>query len=457
MAGKRTVGNINVILSASTARFQRGMKRASAAVGKFSKSAVRVGFRLAKMGAAFAAAGVAIAAYYTAKAFKSIDATAKLARSIGIATEKLAGLRLAAQLSGVSSEAFDKSIKQLVRRVGELNFKTGEAEYALTRLGLDGAKLAEMSPDEAIRAIAERLAGVKLASERAALAYTLFGRAGIDLVNLLSMTGAQMDEVQQQAVKLGLAFSNIDAAKVEAANDALTRVKSVFEGIWNAVAINLAPLITDVSDRIWTWATSGEGVGVVVTKVMAAIGRAVGKVVEWVYDLQAAFVEMKMTALLTLAELQENDPVAQSFQWHRDSAAGLRAAAEEMADEVTKLRNAGWKAGKGVEEYIAGVQRAADKAAEAAVKWKENTAQIPDAIAEAVAAVVPEKIERATGGNSVMGSRAALVRGTAEEFRARQAGGNPVVSAIKEVVKEVKRSNGILGSLGKDKYTYWAF
>jgi hypothetical protein len=84
-------------------------------------------------------------------------------------------------------------------------------------------------------------------SEKAAAAYAFFGRSGSQMLNLLE---SNLDGTIERAKELGITFSREQAAGIEEANDAITRMKASFEGVGNALAISVAPLITKIADTI---------------------------------------------------------------------------------------------------------------------------------------------------------------------------------------------------------------
>ena len=222
-------------------------------------------------GAALAAAGIYGIGYMIKQQMAAIDATAKLSDRLGIATEALVGLQHAAQISGVEAETLNKSLEIFSRRLGEVDMGVGQATYALDKLGLDYKMLIDRSPAEAIGIVADQIASLKTQSEKAAAANYLFGRSGQQLLNLFDQGSKGIAEFQREAERLGLTFSRFDAAKVERANDALTRAKSVMIGLFRSATIEIAPYIDAAATAFANWATEGEGVGIKVTHIFEGV------------------------------------------------------------------------------------------------------------------------------------------------------------------------------------------
>jgi hypothetical protein len=100
-----------------------------------------------------------------------------------------------------------------------------------------------MSPDEQFRKIAGAMQGVAGAGDKARLAYDIFGRSGVSLVNTLALGEDGLKGVTEEAKALGIAVSRPEAAKIEQLNDSIYRIKSAFTGLGHQAAIAFAPLI----------------------------------------------------------------------------------------------------------------------------------------------------------------------------------------------------------------------
>jgi hypothetical protein len=190
---------------------------------------------------------------------QAIDEIAKAADRIGITTEAYVGLAHAANLAGVDVESLNMSLQFMQRGMTDAATGTGEAVAAFNRLGLNAKALASLPAEQALGRIGDALGGVTNASERASLAMDLFGaRGGPRLLALLSTGSAGIAQAQAEAAKLGIAFSRIDAAEVEQANDAMTRLGAVTEGVSRKLAIGLAPFVEGIAVRLTEAATSGQ-------------------------------------------------------------------------------------------------------------------------------------------------------------------------------------------------------
>ena len=205
--------------------------------------------RMAKAGAVMATAAAAGLTYLVKGQMDAIDIIAKLSARLGIATEDLVGLQHAASISGVSTEALNKSLEMFTRRLGEMTMGSGEAQRGLDMLGLKTEELIRLSPAAAMGIAADRINRLETQAEKAAAAYFLFGRAGAQLVNMFKVGSEGLKEFQREAEKLGLTLSNIDAALIEAANDAMTRARASVTGLVRVLTIKLAPRIVELANK----------------------------------------------------------------------------------------------------------------------------------------------------------------------------------------------------------------
>jgi len=232
------------------------MKGARSQVKQFSRT-IKTGIkRIAGFGAALSGLSVAGLGVMLKRTMSNIDATAKLSRQLGITTEKLQGLRHAAEITGPGAETLDKGLAVLSKRLGEAAMGSGEARQALEQLGLSPASLMAMTPDEAFYRIADAMQGVATQSEKNAIASKLFSRANQELVNTLALGSEGLVKHQTEAARLGKTYSNLAAEDVENANDAITRLQASLSGAAVAATTELAPAIRDVAETLaevdWT-------------------------------------------------------------------------------------------------------------------------------------------------------------------------------------------------------------
>ena len=255
------VGSLLVRIGADTGGLRKGGRRAETTMQAMSRQARRTAARLAKIGTAATAAGVAMTAALTKRGLESVDAQAKLARQLGGTADGLRGLQLAASDAGVESSALDKSMEKLNSRIGEARRGTGQAAASFERLGLDADNLARMDVDQRMAHIAGAMDGLGMSTDQAADELRQMGIRNTELVNMLADGGDAIRSARDEVDAYGLSLSAVDTAQVEAANDAMSRIGLIVEAVSNQLAVELSPILQGVAELFTDTAKETGGLG----------------------------------------------------------------------------------------------------------------------------------------------------------------------------------------------------
>lgn len=258
------IASMSVTIRADTKPFQNGLKQARTALGRFQADVTSLTAAVGKYTGAIGALGGVFAVFKTQAT--AIDELAKTSKKLGMASEQLAGLRLAAEESGVAASTMDMALQRMVRRVAEAAQGAGEAKAAIAELGLDAKKLAQMTPDEQLRALADAMQRVGSQGDKVRLAMRLFDSEGVALVNTLKGGRVAMDEATEAAKRLGIGITNDQASGVERFNDALGRAWTAIKGIVQQLIVFLAPALEKVAKVL-------EGIASIFTRVMGIINQ----------------------------------------------------------------------------------------------------------------------------------------------------------------------------------------
>ncbi len=203
--------------------------------------------RIAAIGIAGAVAGTVL---LTRESLKLIDALAKESQLLGITTEKLAAMKLQASKAGVETKTLEKSLVNVTRVVAEAADGTGLAVDTLKKLGLEARDLAQQSPDEQFKQIAEAMKGLNTQSEKVLASYELFGGRGAALLRVLDQGAAGFEDAERKVKLYGTAISAVDAASIEEANDATTDLREAFKGLGFDLARRVAPGLKSTNEGL---------------------------------------------------------------------------------------------------------------------------------------------------------------------------------------------------------------
>jgi len=245
-------------------------------------------------GAAFAVGGAAGFGYMIKQQMAAIDSIAKMSDELKISTKALSAYEHAAKISGTTIETLHKGLEIFVRRLGEAKAGIGEGRRGLEMLGMKAQDLIDMGTEKSFEHVAIRISELKTAAEQAGAAYNFFGRQGVQLLNLFQQGEAGIKKLRMEADKLGITFSRIDAAKVEAANDALVRVRAVFTGLFRQATIELAPYIEAAAKAFTDWAISGEGAGAKVVTMFEQVSLAALEAAKGINGIPLALDKAKL-------------------------------------------------------------------------------------------------------------------------------------------------------------------
>lgn len=249
------LGTLAATITANTKPFSKGMKTAGGDMNKMEQGGKKFSLKgmILKLGLA---AGAAIAVGKALAGVKDqmaeLDKLGKTASKLGVGVQELERLRYAASLAGVEAAAFDKSLEKMARGVSEASHGLGTAKLALDDMGLSAAELMKQSPDQQMLTLANAIKKVKNPAEKARVAYQIFGRAGVDMINMLDQGSEAIEEQGKKFDELNGVMSRADIDAIAAANDAWTDTKVAIKGAWRTFTIAIAPVLKGLA-QVFTW------------------------------------------------------------------------------------------------------------------------------------------------------------------------------------------------------------
>lgn len=290
------------------------------------------------------------------------DALAKASDRLGITTEALAGLRYAGDLAGVSSEQLDTGLAKMSKTLADAAGGLKSADESFRQLGLSSRELAQLPADQAFMRISDALMNVDNNMQRLAITQDIFGRGAVGIINLMAEGSAGMMSARKEAEALGLALSRVDAAKIEIANDSFTRIKSVFAGVGNTIAVHLSPYIQAIGDWLVKSSTEADGFRSHIQTAFEVAAKAVGYLADGFHGLhvvwkllEQGWFELQNVVIQGIAKLNsglaslasllpglEVKPNSNLAKWAAESSAGIeKTRAELEALAMAQLPSAG--------------------------------------------------------------------------------------------------------------------
>jgi len=185
----------------------------------------------------------------------AMDELSKAVSKVGIAAEDLQKLRYAADLSGVSAEALDKSIGKLAVSMSDLETGTTDAQKALRAIGVKSSD----SPTEALDKIADQFAKMPDGIDKTSMAIKIFGKAGADLIPLLNGGAAGLKELGDEAERYGGILSGGTLKAAEAFNDNMSRLHRVMAGVVAQTTAGMLPALQTLTQFMVDATQKGDG------------------------------------------------------------------------------------------------------------------------------------------------------------------------------------------------------
>lgn len=185
------------------------------------------------------------------EALGSIDKLSKESRTLGTSVQGLREMRFAlGEIGGLDVGETDKAMERLTKAIGEANAGGKSQIETFKALGLESAKLAQVGTDEAMKQVADALAGVPSRTEQARLAMELFGREGQSVARAMEGGRAAIEAAGAASREYAGVITEMDAAQIEATNDAWGRVSAAVGSLTEQAAVELAPALQVAAEKV---------------------------------------------------------------------------------------------------------------------------------------------------------------------------------------------------------------
>lgn len=228
--------NLFIDIEARFAKFQdsldRAKKQTDGFVSGISRSLAGLGRIAGPLAGIASLAGLTAAIKSTADAADELD---KVSQKTGVTTEALSELKFAAEINNVTFEELQEGFKKLAVAI-DAN------DDVFRRLGLDPKSFQGL--DDALSQVADRFSQIQDPASAAALAVDLFGKSGNDLIPLLRLGKAGIEDFREEARRLGLTINSDFAKNADAFNDEIERMQAAFTGLKISIASGVLPTLT---------------------------------------------------------------------------------------------------------------------------------------------------------------------------------------------------------------------
>lgn len=378
------LGTLTLDLVAKIGGFTGPMDRASRSAETNAAEIAKAGKVMGAAIGAGAVAAVAGIALIVNSQRDLIDQQSKAAQALDTTYESMAVLERAGDLGGVGIEKITAASRQLNLNLGRAIQGTDAQVEAFERLGLSAQEIYDLPLDQRIATINNALIDNVQASERAAVAADIFGAKNAKAIQLIDAD--TIAEAARQVELFGLNLSDIDATKVEMANDALSTFSLLSEGIAKQLTVELAPILQAVGDEFLRAAEKSGGLGKAVKETSRSAVEALafiidaGSGVKRVFEIVASAMIYRVTEAVGQAtaiiasfnEMVDEIPgvdISRGTKAIREFSDAQLAIAKETASGIQDLLDTPL-AGTAFKQFYDDAQAASQVAAEASVASK---------------------------------------------------------------------------------------
>ncbi|MBS0424615.1 MAG: hypothetical protein JSR71_09390 [Proteobacteria bacterium] len=228
-------GQLEIQLMANMARLVSDMDKAKNyvdnAVGAMNQILGMIGVGLSFSGLSALAKGVA----------DSGDKLNDLRKITGMTVNELGGLDKMAKLNGTDLDSVAKGVGNMAK-----NMSSGNDVFKLMGVNIRDTNGNLRNANQVLLDVAGKFERYEDGAAKSALANELFGKAGRDLIPLLSEGRAKLEEAAEAHRKYS-GWTNESAEMADKFNDEMTILQGRVAGVKNRFVIDLLPTLTDIT------------------------------------------------------------------------------------------------------------------------------------------------------------------------------------------------------------------
>lgn len=228
---------------------QGKLRQASAGVDSITQKAKSSGGELAALGAGLVSAFAGNALLSGLNHFaEELDVLDDLSAQTKIATDDLQVYGYAAQKAGSSTTEMNGALSLLQKSLGKTTESTGAQVEALSKLKIDTSQPRELN--EVLPEIFSNFQNLKTGAEKASVATSLFGRAGVRLIPLLEKGTDGIAELRAELEESGGIVSAETIARAGEYRDNLARLDRSMFALKGTIAGALFPQMSKLVEGI---------------------------------------------------------------------------------------------------------------------------------------------------------------------------------------------------------------
>lgn len=274
------VGGLNVKITADNSSLKRGVKDSDNSLKGFAGNAAKytanAAAAIATVGAAMTAATVAIVKS-SAESNRALINQSELARATA---SEFKAVSLAAKAYGIEQEQVASIMLDLNDKIGDF-LTTGAGgmvdffEQVAPKVGVTADQFKRLSGPEALQLYIDSLQKANLSQAEMTFQLQALGSDAAMLLPLLRDNGASLKELTDQAREMNLVLSDVEIQQLANATKTFDNFGNVVDSVTDRFALQFAPILDVVNDRIVDLSKESNGFeGVVLDVADTVIGAA---------------------------------------------------------------------------------------------------------------------------------------------------------------------------------------
>jgi hypothetical protein len=194
-----------------------------------------------------AVAGFGAAAVGVARGLADLDDRVErlgnTADKLGVSFEFIQTLEEAGRRSGVGIETISTAFGKLQKVLAGADEESKAATEALAKLGVSFSDLEQLSPEEQIRLIGDKLQGIEDPAKRTAAAMAIFGKSGADLLPFFNNLGPAADDIE----RLGRSLTAVDRGRIDDFGAGIDALGVATQGLGQTLLLPFAGLVEGIN------------------------------------------------------------------------------------------------------------------------------------------------------------------------------------------------------------------
>ncbi len=173
----------------------------------------------------------------------------------GLSTDELQEYAYMAELVDTDVSTITGSLTKLTRNMDSATNGTGAAYEAFQQLGIDvtNADGSMRNANDVFNEAIDKLGQMENQTERDALSMALFGKSGQELNPIIEAGSEQLDAFRQEAYDMGYVLDNDTLQSLGGIDDSMQRLDKAFDTAKNTIAVALAPVVADLTEKFVEW------------------------------------------------------------------------------------------------------------------------------------------------------------------------------------------------------------